>query len=507
MTMIVSLSMAEICSAYPSAGSVYHWTAQVVPEKYAAVWSYTCGWFNYLGNSAGDAAFAYSFAQQMNAAIELSGGSGYSDKATSAVAIAILLLWSLLNILRIDKVGFMNNFAAFSQGAVIVILLLAVLIVPDRLATADYVFTKYYNDTGFKSKSYVVCIGLLTSLFSFAGYEASAHMAEETTQSRIVAPRGIIMTCFATGLGGIIIVLGLLFSTPSVETILDGPTDSAAINVFVLQCGSKWGQALSWLVVYILFFAGVSSVAVTGRITYALMRDRAFPYADYWSQVHPYFQTPLHAIMFVALFDFVLLLIPLGGNNGTAAFASITALTTIGFQVSYALPILLKVIYQPKDFPLTPFHLGIWSVPLGIISCIWLLGTTCLFFFPTSYPITAKSMNWVIVVVFGCAIILALNWQYNSQYSFKGPPRHKEQHDLLPTSDMINLDNLSRRLSDKKTSNKKKLSKLESPETDSKSISLVSVAVQSQTQISNTNRTVRLKQIHDEFDEEDDMQL
>ena len=35
ITMIVSLNMAELCSAYPSAGSVYHWTGQVVPEKYA----------------------------------------------------------------------------------------------------------------------------------------------------------------------------------------------------------------------------------------------------------------------------------------------------------------------------------------------------------------------------------------------------------------------------------------------------------------------------------------
>lgn len=434
MTMVVSLSMAEICSAYPSAGSVYHWTAQLVPARYSALWSYICGWFNFLGNAAGDASFAFSFAQQLNATIAISGGSSYSNNDTVGVALAILVVWSICNVLRVDNVGWVNNFAAFCQAATIIILLCAVLAVPSQLATPHYVFTTYYNATGWNNKSYVVCVGLLTSLFSFAGYEASAHMAEETTNSRIVAPRGIVLTCLATGIGGVCIILAMLFSTPDVATVLMGPTESAAVNVFLLQCGSKWGQALSWLIVYVLFFAGVSSVAVTSRITFALMRDRAFPNAEYWAQVHPTLQTPIHSIFLVCLFDFFLLLIPLGGDNGTTAFASITGLTTIGFQISYALPILLKVWYQPKDFPLTPYNLGPWSAPLGIISTLWLLGTSCFFFFPETHPVTPASMNWVIVVVAGCVGILGLNWVINSRYTFTGPPRLHESSGHSSTS-------------------------------------------------------------------------
>ena len=75
----VSYSMAEICSAYPSAGSVYHWSAQLVPEEWAPLASYTCGWFNFLGNAAGDASFAVFFAQFLNSAIFLSGGKIYYD--------------------------------------------------------------------------------------------------------------------------------------------------------------------------------------------------------------------------------------------------------------------------------------------------------------------------------------------------------------------------------------------------------------------------------------------
>lgn len=79
MSQVVSYSMAEICSAYPSAGSVYHWSAQLVPPKYAPLASYICGWFNFLGNAAGDASFAYFFAKFLNDAISVSGGSPYYD--------------------------------------------------------------------------------------------------------------------------------------------------------------------------------------------------------------------------------------------------------------------------------------------------------------------------------------------------------------------------------------------------------------------------------------------
>ena len=40
---IVSYSMAEICSAYPSAGSVYHWAGQLTPKKWGPLAAYVTG--------------------------------------------------------------------------------------------------------------------------------------------------------------------------------------------------------------------------------------------------------------------------------------------------------------------------------------------------------------------------------------------------------------------------------------------------------------------------------
>lgn len=61
-TIMVGSSLGEICSSYPSAGSVYHWAGMLATPRWSPVTSYICGWFNFLGNAAGDASFAFGFA-------------------------------------------------------------------------------------------------------------------------------------------------------------------------------------------------------------------------------------------------------------------------------------------------------------------------------------------------------------------------------------------------------------------------------------------------------------
>ena len=102
MSTIVAYSMAEICAAYPSAGSVYHWSAQLVPATYAPLASYVCGWFNFVGNAAGDSSFAFFFAQYLNSAIKVAGGKQYYDDDTdnedNTVAVSSLFVLSSLHL-------------------------------------------------------------------------------------------------------------------------------------------------------------------------------------------------------------------------------------------------------------------------------------------------------------------------------------------------------------------------------------------------------------------------
>ena len=115
MSIFVAFSLAEISSTYPASGSVYNWAGQLVPQRWVPLASYIVGWSNFIGNVASDAMQAFAFTNYLNALISASYGSPYSSEETVGVAIAILFLWSVLNGLRVDKVGWITAFASIIQ--------------------------------------------------------------------------------------------------------------------------------------------------------------------------------------------------------------------------------------------------------------------------------------------------------------------------------------------------------------------------------------------------------
>lgn len=216
----------------------------------------------------------------------------------------------------------------------------------------------------------------------------------------------------------------------------------AATEVFV-SCGSKLGATLSWLVVINLFFAGISSVTVTGRITYALCRDNAFPYSDFLKKTNPALKSPINAIFFCFFLDTLLLLLLLDPDSGATAFTSIINLCTFGFQTSYGFPIALKLLYPDRYFPVTPMNLGRFSRPFGWISVAWLTFSTILLVCPQSYPYTKDNFNYLIVLVLGIFILMAINWEYSAKYNFTGPKQTSQENETNNNNvmnDMLNFE-------------------------------------------------------------------
>lgn len=202
-------------------------------------------------------------------------------EAQVGLSIAILFLWTFLNFFNVSQVGFINNIAAFVQVASVFIMIVGLMSAARQLSTAEFVFFNYYDGTGWNSQPYVLAIGLLGPLYSFSGYEASAHMAEETQGSRTAAPYGIIFTCLATGAVGMGYLLALLFAARSVDEALDGPTDNAVVNVFINAGGDAVGAAFAWLIALNLFFAGTPATHHPSFLSTFAIQSFLFPMLNY----------------------------------------------------------------------------------------------------------------------------------------------------------------------------------------------------------------------------------
>lgn len=71
MAMCIGSSVAELVSAYPTAGGMYFVTKYVVPEEKVPVFSWVQGWCNLLGQTAGVSSVAYTVSQMVLAGVSM----------------------------------------------------------------------------------------------------------------------------------------------------------------------------------------------------------------------------------------------------------------------------------------------------------------------------------------------------------------------------------------------------------------------------------------------------
>ena len=74
MSAVIASSVAELVSAYPTAGGIYFVTKHVVPPEHVAIWGWVIGWANFLGQAAGVASLAYTIGQMVLAAASINSG-------------------------------------------------------------------------------------------------------------------------------------------------------------------------------------------------------------------------------------------------------------------------------------------------------------------------------------------------------------------------------------------------------------------------------------------------
>src|SRR5580704_9610929 len=104
-TTIVGLGMAEIASAYPTAGGLYYWSAKL-SESNSAAWSWFTGWFNLLGQVAITAGIDFGFATFFTVFLNLTTGLSATRDHTVLVYAGVLLVHGLLNSFGVRLVAF-----------------------------------------------------------------------------------------------------------------------------------------------------------------------------------------------------------------------------------------------------------------------------------------------------------------------------------------------------------------------------------------------------------------
>jgi amino acid transporter len=172
MVTLVGLSMAEICSSFPTAGGLYYWSAKLA-QRNAPAWSWFTGWFNLLGQVGITAGIDFGLAFFATAFLSLVFGYGTAPWNVILVYAVVLLIHGLMNTFGIRLVAFLNNVSVWWHLLGVAIIVGALAIIPTHHQSASFVFTHFVNNTGWGGAPiYVFAIGLLLAQYTFTGYDA-----------------------------------------------------------------------------------------------------------------------------------------------------------------------------------------------------------------------------------------------------------------------------------------------------------------------------------------------
>lgn len=399
--MIVAASMAELASAIPTAGALYHWASILWNKR----WGWYTAWINLIGQIGIVSGIDYSVA--LFADPLLGDLFGYeSTLTTTLIAFAVILLThGIFNHIGIRIVARLNDFSAWYHIAVVAVLVVSLaFFTKGGLNAFDYLFK--VGET-FQDKPYMFAflIGLLQAQWTFTGFDASAHTIEETINPRVRAPWGIFNAVAYSFVFGFIM---LAFVTLSIK---DAGTAAGADNAFIYvigqALGGTFGKVVLWLVTFAMWFCGMSSITSFSRMMYAFSRDKGMPGSRHWAQISKKFRTPAKAIWLSVILSFLLALVDyvIKQANPDATYTTIaflTAVSVVGLYVAYGIPILLKLIAKRQgrflDKHRGPWHLGKYSDVIAVLALIWIVFISVIMVIPPN-EMAGYALGGMIVVL------------------------------------------------------------------------------------------------------------
>jgi amino acid transporter len=442
--LIIGFCMSELVSAFPTSGGIYWWASKLGGPKAG----YYTGWLNLIGLLAIVASVAYgcaTFFDLMASTLSSSWASHYSLNRVFIEFIIILALAAAINIFSSHLLAVLNNVSVwwhvFGAAAVVLILIL----VPSHHASLHTVFTAQVNNTGlFGGKTsgvgfifYVLPLAAILTQYTITGYDASAHLSEETKSAADTAAKGMWRSIFYSAIGGWILLLSFLFAVKSVAgvTAAGGAVDA----IFNQALSSHWATLVLLISVAGQFFCTVACMTSTTRMMFAFSRDGAVPGGKYWRTLNSN-RVPVYAVLVTAVIAAVLTLpalvkVDIAGAPVPIAFFAVVTIGVIGLYLAFAVPIYYRWKagdnFVPGNWTLGPKYKWMCIVALVeiVITSIVALLPTSSGGLPWESGFAWKYVNYTILVVPGALLALWIYWHVSVKNWFTGP---KHTIDLLP---------------------------------------------------------------------------
>jgi choline transport protein len=334
-------------------------------------------------------------------------------------------------------------------GGFVTIVVLAAM--PDKHASSSFVWKDFVNTTGW-GNGVAFLTGVLNGAFTIGTVDAITHLAEELPQPERDLPKGVFAqiglgflsksfrdACIDVGVtptGAFFFGISLFYSITDLDAVINSNGSFPLAAIYHQATGTKGGTfCLLAIVFFSLLICLVGTLLTCGRIWWALARDKATPFPNFFSNVNEELSCPVPATLLCAFLSLCLGAIPLGSTTG---FTVLTGSFIILTSASYAIAIAPNVFTGRKYMPKGPFHLGsagIYVNAAAVVLIIFFDIMYCFRKFSTLFvwgywlihvpafalPTSTETMNYNSVILVGITSLTAVWWFIKGGKKYQAP--------------------------------------------------------------------------------------
>ncbi|MCE9596713.1 MAG: amino acid permease [Spirochaetia bacterium] len=457
-TLCVAASMAELASMYPTAGGLYFWAYKLGGKG----WAWITAWFNMLGQVTVTAGINVAASIYIIGAITRIFGIAADAQIPVFgsltnwyfqifVMILIMIPQVVINIFGIKLTARLNDFSVWWHigGVALIALLLTIfgqhhnpgsflmqagtVVNPLDASSAEFspgntapalvigdfkIASPLFMIPGLKELYHggpfllVFLLAMLQAQWTYTGYDASAHVAEETVMARLNSAWGVFLSVGISMVVGYIMLLVLTWCIPNGDV---AATANDAYPVLFIVYGNLspfFANLIAVIIGGAMWLCGLASITSMGRMWYAFARDDGMPGSARIKMIHSKYRTPVWSILITSILAILICLY-------AAAYFVVTSISTIALYIAYVIPIFLNLRNKMNangEFttPTTaPWTMKKFGPVINIVAILWVALITVVFVLPPN-----ELVFWSML---GLTILLGIYWFAYSRRRFKGP--------------------------------------------------------------------------------------
>jgi amino acid transporter len=458
LTLCVAASMAELASAYPTAGGLYFWAFRLGGRG----WAWLTAWLNMIGQVTITAGINVAAATYLIGAVtRIAGvpsdahipvfGTTTSWYFQLVVMVAIMVPQVLINVFGIRLTARLSDFSVWWHLVGVLVIVLALVLLGTHHNDARFLLRHVTSVSPLEASSadlggrtapalviadykipsplfalvpglatlyaaaplaLVFVLGLLQAQWTYTGYDASAHVAEETVMARLNSAWGVFLSVAVSAVAGYALLLVLTWSIPKGDVATTANDPYPVLQIAYGNLPAALGHAIAIIIGVAMWLCGLASITSMARMWYAFARDDGMPGARYLKRVHPTLRTPVWSIVVTSALAVLITVY-------AAAYSVVTSISTITLYLAYVIPVWLNWRNRRRGHgeyttrATAPWSLGRLGPAINAITIAWVVVISIVFALPPN-----ELVLWTMLLL---GALIALYWALSARRRFVGP--------------------------------------------------------------------------------------